>query len=121
MSAVWTRHRVHQQIAILKCTLSRWLDELGMPFHALTTVHQLVAVDRLRQLLVGDRELVSTLLVDLRLRMEAMPVEESVLLAMDRVATEWQDKMARARRRRDRQLRSARARLVPVGEFDAKS
>ena len=53
--------------------------------------------------------------------MEDMPIDDSVLQAMDRLAAEWQDKMTPARRRRYRQMRGLEARLAPDDERDAKS
>ena len=121
VSIVWTRHRAHQQIATLTSIMSRWTAELGMPFHLLSAPRQLEAVGRLRQRLVGDRALVLALLVNLRVYMEDIPIDDSVLEAMDRLAAEWQDKMAPARRRRYRQSRGLEARLAPVDELDTKS
>lgn len=105
VSVIWRWHRERQQAALVTSVVLRWLDALERPFYLLSTQRQLDAVELLGQRLVGNRELVFAVLVRMRVQMEAIPVEERVLQAMDCLASEWQEKLSPARRRRYRRLR----------------
>lgn len=104
-SWAWRRHRERQQLATIRFILARWADALGQPFWTQSTASQLDGVERLRGMFVGNREMVLALLIGLRVQLEVVPVNETVLEALDRVAAEWEDKLSSARRRRYRRLR----------------
>jgi hypothetical protein len=66
---------------------------------------QLEAIGRLRGALVGDVELVISLLIGPRVKLEALAPDDQVLQAVDRLTAEWEDRTVAARRRRHRKLR----------------
>ena len=93
----WSRHR-QQQLDTVKFIFGQWVDGHAQPFWTLSTSSQLESIHRLRGMLVGNRDMVITQLVGLRVQLETAPVDEAVLVALDGLAAEWQDKMASARR-----------------------
>jgi len=97
----WTQ----QRLSVVRYSFVRWIDGLGQPFWILSTASQLGAIERLRATLVGDTTMVIELLVALRVQLESLAPDERVLHAVDRLAAEWEDKTASARRRRYRKLR----------------
>jgi hypothetical protein len=75
----------------------------------LSTPNQLDAIECLRGALLGHPSAVIGLLVGLRVRLETVELDDSALQAVDRLAAEWEDKTAAARRRRWRRLRERAA------------
>ncbi len=108
-SWAWARHRQQQQLDTVKFIFGQWVDGLAQPFWTLSTSSQLDSIQRLRGMLVGNRDVVLALLIGLRVQLEAVPVDDTVLEAFDRLAAEWQDNTANARRRRYRQVRELAA------------
>jgi hypothetical protein len=105
VSWAWARHQQRQRVSVLRHSFARWADGLGQPFWTLSTASQLEAIGRLRGALIGDVELVISLLIGLRVKLEALAPDQQVLQAVDRLTAEWEDRTVAARRRRYRKLR----------------
>ena len=105
VSWAWARHEQQQQLSVIRSIFFRWVEGLGQPFWTLSTSGQLDAIGRLRTALAGNVDMVIALLIGLRVQLETDTLDEQVLLAVDRLTAEWEDKTVHARRRRYRKLR----------------
>jgi hypothetical protein len=105
VSWAWARHAQQQQLSIIRSIFLRWVEGVGQPFWTLSTSSPLDAIGRLRSALAGNVDMVIALLIGLRVQLETWSLDEQVLLAVDSLTAEWEDKTVHARRRRYRKLR----------------